>query len=155
MIGSNISQRRMCRLLAAQFLYSWSLNPLENLFELDEYVDDFIADYGSEGLDEKSVKFAHELCVGIVENLEVIDGLIEKNTTNWKLDRIAKVDLSILRVSVYEMLFRDDIPPVVSMNEALELGKMLSSDESTRFLNGVLDNIKNVLNRPLRKPASV
>lgn len=153
MIGSNISQRRMCRLLAAQFLYSWSLNPLEDTFYLNDYVDDFICSYGNEDLDEKSVKFARELCVGIIENLAVIDDLIEKNTTNWKLDRIAKVDLSILRVSVYEMLFRDDIPPVVSMNEALELGKMLASDESTRFLNGVLDNVKNVLNRPLRKPA--
>jgi len=66
------------------------------------------------------------------------------------MDRMAKVDLSILRLAVFELLFRDDIPPVVSINEAIDLAKDYSSKESRRFINGVLDKIKTTLTRPLR-----
>ncbi|MDR3274296.1 MAG: transcription antitermination factor NusB [Puniceicoccales bacterium] len=137
-------------MLAVQFLYSWSINPGESLRELAQYVDEFVKHYGPEA--KAFYKFARELSIGAVENLDVIDELIEKNAKNWTIPRIAKVDLAILRLAMYEMLFRDDIPPIVSMNEAIELGKELSTDESNRFLNGVLDNIKSTLARPSRTP---
>lgn len=142
------SPRRKNRILAAQFLYSWSVNPCDIGQQLQEYINDFIENYGESNLE--FYKFASELCIGTVENLDIIDRLIEKHTKNWTIPRIAKVDLAILRVATYEMLFREDIPPVVSMNEAIEVGKELSTDESNKFLNGVLDNIRSELNRPAR-----
>lgn len=142
------SPRRKNRILAVQFLYSWSINPGENTGELVRCVDDFIENYGLGEV--KFYKFARELSIGAVENLGIIDDLIEKNAKNWSIARIAKVDLAILRLAIYEMLFREDIPPIVSMNEAIELGKDLSTEESNRFINGVLDKVKAVLNRPVR-----
>ena len=68
------------------------------------------------------------------------------------MDRIARVDLAILRLAVFELLFRPDIPPIVSINEAIDLAKTFSSGESRRFINGVLDSVKGRLNRPLRTP---
>jgi N utilization substance protein B len=65
---------------------------------------------------------------------------------------MAIVDLAILRVAVYEMLFRNDVPPIVAMNEAIDVGKILSTDESGKFLNGVLDGVRKKLTRPLREP---
>ncbi len=79
-----------------------------------------------------------------------IDAVISKSATNWSTDRIAKVDLAILRLAVFELLFRDDIPPVVSINEAVDLAKEYSSGEARRFVNGVLDRVKGTLSRPLR-----
>ncbi|MDR2721007.1 MAG: transcription antitermination factor NusB [Puniceicoccales bacterium] len=137
-------------MLAVQFLYSWAMNRGENLRELARYANEFMKNYGQET--GEFYKFARELVVGTVENLDVIDELIEKNTKNWSIQRIAKVDLAILRLAIYEMLFRRDIPPIVSVNEAIELGKELSTGESSRFINGVLDNVKSVINRPARTP---
>ncbi len=75
-----------------------------------------------------------------------MDATIEKHTQNYKLDRISAVDRSILRLAVYELMFRDDIPNVVSINEAIEVAKRFGTEESGRFVNGILDN----LNRALR-----
>jgi N utilization substance protein B len=137
-------------MLAVQFLYSWSINPGSNLCKLAECVDEFIDLYGAES--KKFHGFARDLSLGTVENLDIIDELIEKNAKNWAISRIAKVDLAILRLATYEMLFREDIPPIVSMNEAIELAKELSTDESSRFINGILDSVKSMLARHPRVP---
>jgi N utilization substance protein B len=142
------SPRRQNRILAAQFLYSWSINPGEGARELADYVDEFIGIYGADSCEFYG--FARELAIGSVENLQTIDKLIEAHAQNWTIPRIAKVDLAILRLALYEMLFREDIPPIVSMNEAIELGKELSSDESNRFINGVLDKVRGTLSRHSR-----
>ena len=119
--------------------------------QLQEYINEMIKIY-SDSDQLESYKFASELSLGTIENLDVTDALIQKYTQNWQMSRIAKVDLAILRVAVYEMLFREDIPPIVSMNEAIELGKELSTDKSGQFLNGVLDKIRTEINRPARTP---
>ena len=150
MATDELSPRHRNRILAVQFLYSWSINCGENSQELAHHADEFIENYGQE--EGGFYKFARELVLGTVENLDIIDELIEKNAKNWSIQRIAKVDLAILRLAIYEMLFRRDIPPVVSVNEAIELGKELSTDESNRFINGVLDNVKSTINRPARTP---
>ena len=80
------------------------------------------------------------------------EAAISKSAKNWSMDRIARVDLAILRLAVFELLFRGDIPPIVSINEAIDLAKTYSTGESKRFINGVLDNVKSGLNRPLRTP---
>lgn len=150
MATDSTSPRRKNRRLAVQILYAWGINPCIIRQQVGEYVDDLIQDYGDSQLEY--YRFARELSIGAIENLDVIDDLIQKHTKNWQISRIAKVDLAILRIAIYEILFRDDIPPVVSMNEAIELGKELSTDESGRFLNGVLDNICLIINRPTRTP---
>lgn len=71
--------------------------------------------------------------------------MISQHLVNWKLDRIANVDRAILRLSVYEMVYQEDIPVSVSMNEAIELAKLFGDDKAPKFVNGVLSNIKNDL----------
>ncbi len=87
----------------------------------------------------------------MIENLGAIDDKIKEIANNWDFDRIAKIDLSIPRMAIYELLFRKDIPPVVTINEAIDLSKMYSSEESRRFVNGILDKLRGQLNRPSRQ----
>lgn len=94
--------------------------------------------------------FAEELIAGVAAHLGEIDAKISQYATNWSIDRIAKVDLAILRLAIFELCYREDIPPIVSINEAVDLAKTYSSSESRRFVNGVLDRVKTTLARPLR-----
>lgn len=89
-----------------------------------------------DNLDLEYIKLALE---GIKSNKETIDNKISNQLVNWKLNRISKVNLAILEVAVYEMLFKEDIPEKVSINEAIELCKKYSDDKSVAFINGVLD----------------
>jgi len=73
---------------------------------------------------------------------------------NWEFDRIAKIDLAILRIAMFEMLHRKDIPPVVSINEAIDISKQFSNADSKRFINGILDRLKDQLGRDSRKASA-
>jgi transcription antitermination protein NusB len=97
-------------------------------------------------------EFAEPLIAGMVEHLDEIDERIRKYCENYNLDRISAVDRNVLRLAIYEMLFRDDIPPVVSINEAIELAKTFGGAESGKFVNGILDRVRKDLNRPAREP---
>jgi len=77
----------------------------------------------------------------IVNNMGKIDSYIEKNIENWEINRLAKIDLCVLRIAIYEILFRPDIPVEVSINEAIEISKKYSSSQSSKFVNGVLGSI--------------
>ncbi|PRR78798.1 hypothetical protein CLLI_13800 [Clostridium liquoris] len=92
-------------------------------------------------LDDIDMKYVIRILKGIQENEKLIDGKIEKYLSNWKLNRIAKVDLAILRLSTYEILFENEIPKNVSINEGIELAKKYGEDKSPAFINAVLDNI--------------
>lgn len=94
---------------------------------------------------QESDAFFEQLVYGVLENKEKIDEMIKRHLVNWKLDRLANVDRAILRLSAYEMIFLDDIPVNVSMNEAIELAKQFGDDKSAKFVNGVLSNIKSDL----------
>ena len=94
--------------------------------------------------------FADPLIRGTLEHRAEIDDRIQKQVKNWALNRIAAVDRNILRLAIYEMLHRDDIPPVVSINEAVDIAKKFSTADSGRFVNGVLDKLKGDLMRPAR-----
>jgi transcription antitermination factor NusB len=85
--------------------------------------------------------FALALILGVSEQKGLLDGVIRKASRNWRVERMSKLDISILRVAAYEILFREDIPPKVSINEAVELAKRYGSEESGSFINGVLDHI--------------
>jgi N utilization substance protein B len=138
-------QRRDGRVAALQYLYAWSLNAPADLgddlrvfFEDCEHPRDHYA-------------FGEELIHGAIEHVEEIDGKIRTLAQNWEFDRIAKIDLAILRLAIFEMLFRKDIPPVVSINEAIDLSKQFSNADAKRFINGILDRLKGDLGRDARK----
>lgn len=129
-----------------QFLYMIESNPSDDFndavrrfFENREHPRDYYA-------------FAEELVHGAYAELKTIDEVIMKHAQNWSFARIAKVDLAILRLAIYELNYRFDIPPIVSINEAIDLSKNFSDLESKRFINGILDKIKETLQRPLRTP---
>lgn len=132
--------RRKARVLAFQTLYSWDINkePIEELLTFSWKKEEISGDISD---------FARLLVRGTVENIEKIDQAIRKNIRNWDFDRLAKVDLAILRLAVFEILFRDDVPHGVSINEAIEIGKSFGADESYKFINGVLDNIRRTENQ--------
>ena len=97
-------------------------------------------------------QFAEELARGVIAHHQDIDPLIAKYADNWEIARMGTVDRNAMRIAAFEMLYRDDIPPVVSINEAVELAKAYSSIESGKFVNGILDRIRLGLDRPARAP---
>ncbi len=103
-----------------------------------------------EGRGRNFYAFAEQLSVGVLENHEMIDEKISAYLKNWTFERVDKVALTILRVAVYELTMRHDIPPIVTINEALNLVKELSDVDTKRFVNGILDQICKTLSRPLR-----
>jgi N utilization substance protein B len=95
--------------------------------------------------------FALKLVEGVLEKRSEVDERISRYAENYELGRLAVVDRNILRLAIYEMLHRSDIPPIVSINEAVEIAKRFGSQESGRFVNGILDRVKMDLSRPLRE----
>jgi N utilization substance protein B len=98
--------------------------------------------------------FAQSLISGVLQHKDEIDAHIKKYVANYELNRIAAVDRNILRLAIYEMFHCPETPPVVSINEAIEIAKRYGAEESGRFVNGVLDRIRGELKRPAREPAS-
>jgi N utilization substance protein B len=90
---------------------------------------------------KKAKPFFLELVEGVSAYLDKIDKLIEASSENWKISRMSGMDRNIMRVAVYEMLFCKDIPPKVSINEAIDIGKRFGTEQSPAFINGVLDSI--------------
>lgn len=90
---------------------------------------------------EEVRSFATDLVMGTMENIAKIDELIIKYASNWEINRMARVDRNIMRLGVYELMYRGDIPPKVSINEAVELAKKFGDTESGKFVNGILDKI--------------
>ena len=91
--------------------------------------------------DEDAKNFASLIIVGVLENVDDIDREIQKHLEHWTFDRLKKVDVAILRTSVYALLFQSDIPPQITIDEAIEIAKEYGSDDSFRFINGVLDAV--------------
>ena len=126
--------RRRGREIALQILYQADITS-------NEYGDAMELFRGNFGAKKESMSFADCLIKGIDDHLEDIDARIEKGSENWKLSRMSATDRNILRMAVYELIYRDDIPGRVTLNEAIELAKRFGSDESAAFINGILDNI--------------
>ena len=126
--------RREGRELALQALYSLDLNPMETRESLR-----LLRENSRVGAAVRS--FAEGLVAGVVENREALDKIIKEQSTNWSISRMTRVDLNILRIATFELLFRSDIPKNVTMNEAIEVAKKFGSEESPAFINGILDEI--------------
>ena len=145
MSKAQYAQRHDGRVAALQYLYAWSINTPSNL------VDDLRVFF--EGLEQPRdhYAFGEELIDGVIKNQAGIDAQIKVLAQNWEFERIAKIDLAILRIAMFEMLHRKDIPPVVSINEAIDISKQFSNADSKRFINGILDRLKDQLGRDSRK----
>lgn len=127
--------RKLAREMSVCFLFQVEFQK-ENI---KEQVEDFLDSYGESNYDKD---YFLEIINGVLNSLKEIDELIDSKTkADWSIDRIAKMDLPILRVAVYEMKHREDIPVGVSINEAVELAKKYGSDDSARFINGILGQI--------------
>lgn len=139
------AQRRDGRVAALQYLFAWSMNEPKNLAE------DLRLFFEGKEQPRDHYAFGEELIQGVVMNVAELDGAIKGLVHNWDFSRIARVDLTILRLAMYEMKHRKDIPPVVSINEAIDLSKQFSNADSKRFINGILDRFKDQLGRDARK----
>lgn len=89
--------------------------------------------------------YSREVVVGVWENRTDMDRLISRSSKNWRVERMSRVDINILRIAIYEVLYMKDVPPKVSIDEAVELGKRYGTEESGAFINGILDHIYNQL----------
>ena len=128
--------RSAMREQAFKFIYSLEITKQE---ELQEQVDLFLE--SNEIKDENAKKYIQDAIFGIEKNKENIESLIEKNLkTDWKMDRISKVDLSILKLAIYEIKYKE-IPFKVVINEAVELAKKYGEDSSKNFVNGILASV--------------
>lgn len=164
-----MGKRREARERAVQFLFQHDLNPpadlpaaLEQFWETQRAAaiaeEKGAATWGQPielpppTADEAAVRlFADPLIRGALEHRNESDELIKRHAKNWDLHRIAAVDRNILRLAIFEMLHRDDIPPVVSINEAVDIAKKFSTQDSGKFVNGILDKVKSELLRPARE----
>ncbi len=146
-INPKWSQRRQNRCAAFRFIFQWEMNSSEDFQQdLTEY---FIRlEKG-----EEYFSYAIELIAGVMDKMEILDSIIRELVQNWEFSRIAKVELAMLRVALYELKYRLDVPPVVIIDEALEISKDFSTEDSRKFLNGVLDKAMLQMTRPTRKPA--
>ena len=128
-------KRTQARELALQLLYQLDLRGEEVVPELKETIKNTPGD-------PEVTAFANDLVFGWWENRTAIDAKIEEVARNWQIGRMAAIDRNILRLSTYELLHRDDVPPLVTINEAIELAKKFSTRNSGPFVNGILDNIR-------------
>ncbi len=141
------AQRRAGRVAALQYLFAWSINSPANLAQ------DLQAFFDSQEKPREHYSYGEEIIHGVIEHISDLDARIKGLAHNWEFDRIAKIDLAILRLAMYEMLYRKDVPPVVSINEAIDLSKQFSNADAKRFINGILDRLKDQLGRDARKAA--
>jgi N utilization substance protein B len=129
-------KRQKSREKAMELLFSMELS--KNSYE--ETIEMFIEDYEMD-LNTIDLEYIKNVVKIVTENLEVINNKIVESLVNWKLERVSKVNLTILRLAVGEMMFIEDVPGNVAINEAVELTKKYSDEKSASFINGVLDKV--------------
>ena len=131
-----MGKRRRSREFALQVLYQLEITKQGALQAMVQLKENFSPE---EGEDE----FAKQIVLGVVERRQEIDRLIEERSENWRLDRMTIIDRNILRIAIFELLYCSEVPPKVTLNEAIDLGKRYGSEESGSFINGILDRIQN------------
>lgn len=131
-------KRTRAREFALQILYQMDITR-DNC---ENSLNNFWQAHSEEDAAEEMKDFANSLVKGVVERLSIIDSKISQYAANWQLERMAVVDRNVLRMSCYELMFRKDIPPKVSINEAVELAKKFSGPDAGKFVNAILDKIK-------------
>lgn len=140
-----MGSRRTGRERALQALYQLDQNEKATVAEAVDAAWAASDDQGPK--DPLAHQFASELVAGVRTHLSALDALIEQHSQNWRLDRMQRVDRNVLRLGVYELMHRGDIPRKVTINEAIELAKLFGTEDSASFINGVLDRIALALNK--------
>jgi N utilization substance protein B len=137
-----MASRRKGRILAFQALYCWEANrvPVDELIGFS-----WLENEKREALNEEIAVFSRLMIAGTIENIKAIDGMITRHLQNWDIARLNRVDLAIIRMSAYALMFQRDIAPSIVIDEAIGISKEFGADESFRFINGVLDGIRATL----------
>jgi transcription antitermination protein NusB len=135
--------RREGRERALQALYQLEMTP----GSVEEALEAAWAAAEGARREPEAFKFARELVEGVMTHRAEIDRLIEQHSHNWRLDRMSRIDRNVLRLGVFELKYRPDIPKKVSLNEAVELGKNFGTEESSAFINGLLDRVAIALGK--------
>jgi N utilization substance protein B len=145
-----MASRRKGRILAFQALYAWDLSGNMPAGKLPVGLlpkDNLPIDNSEEKApaDEELPEFSRLLIAGTIENITAIDTMIRKHLENWDFSRLNRVDLAVLRISVYALMYQADTAPSIIINEAIGISKEFGTDDSYRFINGVLDGIRKSL----------
>jgi N utilization substance protein B len=136
-----VASRRKGRILAFQALYCWESAHIP----ADELVTFSWLAEKQTTLDDTIAAFSRLLIMGTIENIKTIDAMIKKHLQNWDMDRLNRVDLAILRMSVYTLMYQTEIAPSIAIDEAIGISREFGTDDSFRFVNGVLDSIRMTL----------
>ncbi|MDR1059052.1 MAG: transcription antitermination factor NusB [Treponema sp.] len=139
-----MASRRKGRILAFQALYSWDASSPRT--EISQLVDfPWLEAEKKEKLDEGIAVFSRLLITGTIENIKAVDDMIRRHLQNWDFSRLNRVDLAVLRISAYTLMFQSDVAPSIVINEAIGISREFGGQESFRFINGVLDGIRRTL----------
>ena len=149
----NKEEKRISRYISLQAIYAYEVSgdqdvliykkneKIDTPVFMHHFQDDFSEQYGD--LSSSQLSFSKQLYTSSIENKEYIDSVIKERLKNWDISRLAMIDKLILRMSAAEMLFIDDVPPKVSIVEGVEIAKVFSTQDSSNFVNGILDAIYN------------
>ncbi|CAH1210275.1 Transcription antitermination protein NusB [Paenibacillus plantiphilus] len=137
-------KRRLAREIAVQSLYQMEMNEVAAVDAVNMLFDE-VNEENELGIDSTDVSAIDDhvrgLVNGVTENKSAIDDMLQGYLTGWQVDRLSRVDRQILRLACYEMIYRDDVPPKAAINEAIDLAKHFGTDESGKFVNGVLGRL--------------
>jgi len=143
-----MASRRKGRILAFQALYSWDAHYSETKdTSIPEGLLDFswVTQDDNAPLDEEMTAFSRLLIIGTIENIAGVDRMIQEHLQNWDLKRLNRVDLAVLRMSAYSLMFQTEMHPAIVIDEAISISREFGTDDSYRFVNGVLDGIRKTL----------
>ena len=141
MKGKN-DPRHLARIIALQSLFEWSLNSINIEEILNRNANDYVQiDTPEENRSKVDSQLANLIVNGVTENLDSIDTIIQNSAPEWPLSQIAKVDLEILRIAIFELCMAKNVPPKVAIDEAVELAKEFGGENSSKFVNGVLGTV--------------
>lgn len=140
-----MSSRHLSRSIVMQSLYEWDFSGKK--LDLKKIVEKNIKEFGP-GLEDET--FVWQLVTGVVEHLSELDKIIEKAAPEWPIEQITIIDRNVLRIGLYELLFgkKEEVPPKVAINEAIELAKSFGGESSGKFINGVLGTVFKEVEKP-------
>lgn len=127
-------KRKETREEAVKIAYSMDVNKDFNRNALSEYIEHF-------ELKDMDIDYLNKTIIDMIDHMDEIDKYVRDNSKDWKINRIAKVDLAVLRIALAEILYNDTIPESVAINEAVEISKKFSNEDSHKFINGILGTV--------------
>jgi len=138
-----MASRRKGRILAFQALYFWESSNHVPVEELINFA--WLEEEKLKNLDEEMTAFSVALIAGTVENIDDVDKMIKDHLEHWDITRLNRVDLAVLRISAYTLIYQKEIHPSIVIDEAIGICKEFGTEESFKFVNGVLDSIRKAL----------